>query len=63
VFRRIPCIVSDLPKPDLLHAMQIGMLQYLQKWIFHIRKTHQTTRPVQCNVVIRACLRQPHTKQ
>jgi hypothetical protein len=63
VFRRIPCIVSDLPKPDLLHAMQIGMLQHLQKWIFHFRNTHETARPVQCNLVIRACLRQPHTKQ
>jgi len=31
VFRHIPCIVSDLPKPDLLHTMQIGMLDHLQK--------------------------------
>jgi len=29
VFRHIPCIVSDLPKPDLLHTMQIGVLDYL----------------------------------
>jgi hypothetical protein len=41
VFRHIPCIVSDLPKPDLLHTMQIGMLQHLHKWIFHFRKTHE----------------------
>jgi hypothetical protein len=33
--------VSDLPKPDLLHTMQIGMLDHLQKWIFHIMKTHE----------------------
>jgi hypothetical protein len=33
--------VSDLPKPDLLHTMQIGMLDYLQKWIFHFMKTHE----------------------
>jgi len=29
VFRHIPCIVSDLPKPNLLHTMQIGMLDDL----------------------------------
>jgi len=33
--------VSDLPKPDLLHTMQIGMLDNLQKWIFHFMKTRQ----------------------
>jgi len=37
----MPCIVSDLPKPDLLHTMQIGMLDYLQKWIFHFMNTHE----------------------
>jgi len=41
VFRHIPCIVSNLPKPDLLHTLQIGMLDHLQKWIFHIMKTHE----------------------
>ena len=42
VFRHIPCIVSDLPKPDLLlHTMQIGMLDHLQKWIFNFMKTHE----------------------
>jgi hypothetical protein len=40
-FRHIPCIVSDLPKPDLLHTMQISMLDHLQKWIFHFMKTHE----------------------
>jgi len=40
VFRHIPSIVSNLPKPDLLHTMQIGMLDHLQKWIFHFMKTH-----------------------
>jgi len=39
VFRHIPCIVSNHLKPDLLHTMQIGMLDYLQKWIFHFMKT------------------------
>jgi hypothetical protein len=41
VFRHVPCIVSDLPKPDLLHTMQTGMLHYLQKWMFHFMKTHE----------------------
>jgi len=41
VFQHISCIVSDLPKPDLLHTMQIGMLDHLQKWIFHFMKTHE----------------------
>jgi len=40
VFRRIPCIVSNLPKPDLRHTIQICMLDHLQKWIFHFMKTH-----------------------
>ena len=31
--------MSDLPKPDLLHTMQIGMLEHLLKWIFHFMKT------------------------
>jgi len=33
--------VSDLPKLDLLHTMQIGMLDHLQKWIFHFMMTHE----------------------
>jgi len=41
VFQHIPCIVSDLSKPDLLHTMQIGMLDHRQKWIFHIMNTHE----------------------
>ena len=41
VFWHIPCIVSDLPKPDLLHTMQIGMHDHLQKCIFHFMKTHE----------------------
>lgn len=40
VFRHIPCVVSDLPKPDLLHTMQIGMLEHLQKWLSNFMKTH-----------------------
>jgi len=33
--------MSDLPKPDLLHTMQIDMLHYLHKWIFHFIKMHE----------------------
>jgi len=40
VFQHFPCIMSDLPKPDLLHTMQIGMLDYLRKLIFHFMKRH-----------------------
>jgi hypothetical protein len=38
VFCHIPCIVSDLPNPNLLHTMKIGMSDHLQKWIFHFMK-------------------------
>jgi hypothetical protein len=41
VFRHIPHIVSDLPKPDLLYTMQIGMFDLPQKWIIHFMKTHE----------------------
>jgi hypothetical protein len=30
-----------LPKPTLIHAIQIGMLDHLQRWIFHCMKTHE----------------------
>jgi hypothetical protein len=35
VILHILSIESDLPKPNLLHTMQIGMLDHLHKWIFH----------------------------
>jgi len=41
LFQHIPCIMSDLPKPDLLHTMQIGMLDHLKMWIFRFMKTHE----------------------
>jgi len=41
LFGHIPWIVSDLPKPDLLHSMQISMLDHFQKLIFHCMKTHK----------------------
>jgi hypothetical protein len=33
--------VSDFPNPDLLHTMQIVMLDHLQMLIFHFMKTHK----------------------
>jgi hypothetical protein len=41
VFGHISCILRDLPKPNLLHSMQIGMLDLLQNWIFHFMKMHE----------------------
>jgi hypothetical protein len=41
MFRQSPCNMSDLPNGDLLHKMHISMLDYLQIWIFHVRKTHK----------------------
>jgi hypothetical protein len=41
VFRHVPCIVSDLPKPDLLRTIQISMLHFLQKLIFLFLKMHE----------------------
>jgi len=41
LFRHIPCIVNDLPKPNLLYTIPIDMLDHLQKWIFHFMKTHK----------------------
>ena len=41
MFQHISTIVSDLPKSDLLHTMQIGMLDHLLKWMFHFMQTHE----------------------
>jgi hypothetical protein len=41
LFHHISCNMSNLPKPDLLHSIQIGMRYHLQKWIFHFMKTHE----------------------
>jgi len=41
VFGHIRSIVSDLTTPDLLHTMQITMLDHLPKWRFHFIKTHE----------------------
>jgi len=34
-------MVSDDPKHDPHHTMAKGMLHHLQKWIFHLMKTHE----------------------
>jgi hypothetical protein len=41
VIEQIPSIVSDLPMSDILHTMQISMLDHSQKWIFHSMKTYK----------------------
>jgi len=41
MFRHIPFIMSHHAKPDLLHTIQIGTLEHLQKWIYHCMKTHE----------------------
>jgi hypothetical protein len=39
--RHIPSLMTDLLKPDLLHTMQIDMLDHLQKWIFNFMQTYE----------------------
>jgi hypothetical protein len=41
LFRHSPCIVMGLLKPYLLHTMRIGILDHLQKSIFHFMKLHE----------------------
>jgi hypothetical protein len=33
--------VSDIPKCDLLHTIQFGIVGHLQKGFFHLMKTHE----------------------
>jgi hypothetical protein len=37
----LDCVTSDLPKPDLLHTMQIGMLKHLLTWLHEFLKQHK----------------------
>jgi len=37
----LDCIVSDLPKPDLLHTMQLGMLKHLLGWLQDFLKQYK----------------------
>ena len=41
VYRHVPCMMSDLPMLDLLHPMQIGLLDNLEMKIFPFVKTHE----------------------
>jgi hypothetical protein len=41
MFRHSPSFLIHLPQPDLLHTMQIGMLNPLYKWNFHFMKMHK----------------------
>jgi hypothetical protein len=40
-FHQIPCIVSNLPKPNLLHTIQISTHDSLQKCTFPFTKIHE----------------------
>jgi hypothetical protein len=33
--------VSDLPEPDILHSVQISLVDHLQKLIFHLMTMHK----------------------
>ena len=37
----LDCVTSDLPKPELLHSMQIGMLKHLLTWLHEFSKQHK----------------------
>lgn len=37
----LDCVTSELPKPDLLHTMQIGMLKHLLQWLHEFLKQHK----------------------
>ncbi|KAF8247426.1 hypothetical protein K440DRAFT_643845 [Wilcoxina mikolae CBS 423.85] len=37
----LDCVASDLPKPDLLYTMQIGMLKLLLSWLHEFLKQHR----------------------
>jgi len=36
----LDCMTSNLPKPDLLHTMQLGMLKHLLGWLSKFLKQH-----------------------
>jgi hypothetical protein len=41
VLWHLDCVVSDLPKPDLLHTIQLGMLKHLLGWLQDFLKQHK----------------------
>jgi len=40
VLWRLQCNPTELPKPDLLHTIQVGMLKHLLLWIMSFLKLH-----------------------
>ena len=40
VLWRLRCNPTELPKPDLLHTIQVGMLKHLLLWIISFLKSH-----------------------
>jgi len=41
VFWDFNCVTSDLPKSDLLHTMQLGMLKHVLGWLSVFLKQHK----------------------
>jgi hypothetical protein len=41
VVQHIPSLLSDLPQSELLHTMQIGMLDHPQNWNFDFMMMHK----------------------
>jgi Plavaka transposase len=41
VFWDLDCVTNDLPKPDLLHTIQLGMLKHLLGWLSEFLKQHK----------------------
>jgi len=44
VFWDLDCVTSNLPKPDLLHTMQLGMLKHLLGWLSVFLKHISTSK-------------------
>ena len=40
VLWELDCVTSDLPKPDILHTMQLGMLKHLMGWLSQFLRSH-----------------------
>src|SRR6185436_3619810 len=37
----LPCNPVDLPKPDILPTIQLGMLTYLMDWVMELLQLHK----------------------
>jgi hypothetical protein len=51
VFQQNPCIVSDIPNPNHLLTLEIGMIDHLQQWIFHFMKTQEWLSKYNANLL------------